>query len=157
MKLRFVFIGGQNENWLAELTEEYRKKIGFFCSVEILQIKPTKQSRSSSEQKRADETAALLKALGKKEDYVILCDERGDSLSSRKFSQRLVKSFETGKSRVSIVIGGAFGFSDEMRERADWIWSLSPLVFNHHIAQAVVLEQVYRGFTIWKNLPYHND
>jgi 23S rRNA (pseudouridine1915-N3)-methyltransferase len=55
------------------------------------------------------------------------------------------------------LIGGAFGFGNEIRERADWTWSLSSMVLNHHVAQAVVLEQVYRAFTIWKNIPYHNE
>jgi 23S rRNA (pseudouridine1915-N3)-methyltransferase len=73
------------------------------------------------------------------------------------FSVKLVKLFERGRPRVVILIGGAFGFGSEIRERADWTWSLSSLVFNHHIAQAAVLEQVYRAFTIWKNIPYHNE
>ena len=68
-----------------------------------------------------------------------------------------MKLFERGRPRVLILVGGAFGFGPEIRERADWTWSLSPLVFNHHIAQAVVLEQTYRAFAIWKNLPYHNE
>lgn len=156
MKLRFVFVGGQKEDWLAELTEEYRKKIGHFCSVEIHRIKPSKQARASAEQKLADETSDLMKAISK-DDLVILCDERGEAPDSRGFSKRLVKSFERGKPRVSIVVGGAFGVSDEIRKRADWVWSLSPLVFNHHLAQAIVLEQTYRAFTIWKNIPYHNE
>jgi 23S rRNA (pseudouridine1915-N3)-methyltransferase len=93
----------------------------------------------------------------KKDDILVVCDERGDLIDSKKFSQKLVKLFERGRPRVVILIGGAFGFGNEIRSRADWTWSLSPLVFNHHIAQAVVLEQTYRAFAIWKNLPYHNE
>ena len=156
MKLRFLFVGGQKEIWLSDLTEEYRKKIGFFCPIEITRIKPSRQARGSAEQKLAAESGEILKNIGK-EDLVILCDERGELLDSRAFSKHLVKSFERGKPRVSIVIGGAFGFSDEVRKRADWVWSLSPLVFNHHLAQAIALEQTYRAFAIWKNIPYHND
>ncbi|MEK7354855.1 MAG: 23S rRNA (pseudouridine(1915)-N(3))-methyltransferase RlmH [Bdellovibrionota bacterium] len=156
MKLAFLFVGGHKETWLTELTCRYETKLKPFCGVEVVRLKPSKQARALSEQKRIEESESLLRAI-KKDDVVVLCDERGDSIDSRKFSAKLVKLFERGRPRVVFVIGGAFGFSKELRERADWTWSLSPLVFNHHIAQAVVLEQVYRAFAIWKNLPYHND
>jgi 23S rRNA (pseudouridine1915-N3)-methyltransferase len=156
MKLAFVFVGGGKESWLEELTTSYQSKLKPFVSVEIIRLKPSKQARESAQKKLAEETAELLKVI-KKDDLLILCDERGEAVSSRKFSAKLVQLFERGRPRVVIVIGGAFGFGDEIRQRADWTWSLSTLVFNHHIAQAVVLEQVYRAFAIWKNLPYHND
>ncbi len=156
MKLAFVFVGGGKEGWLEELTASYQAKLKPFASIEIIRIKPSKQARESAQKKLSDETAELLKVI-KKDDLLVLCDERGEAVSSRKFSEKLVKLFERGRPRVVILIGGAFGFGDEIRARADWTWSLSTLVFNHHIAQAVVLEQTYRAFAIWKNLPYHND
>jgi 23S rRNA (pseudouridine1915-N3)-methyltransferase len=156
MKLAFVFVGGGKEEWLEELTSEYLAKLKPFVSVEVIRLKPTKLGRESAEKKLAVETAELMRVL-RKDDLLILCDERGEAVSSRKFSSKLVSFFERGRPRVVVMIGGAFGFSDEIRTRADWTWSLSTLVFNHHIAQAVVLEQVYRAFAIWKNLPYHND
>lgn len=156
MKLAFVFVGGGKEAWLDELTSSYLTKLKPFISVEVIRLKPSKNPRESAQKKLAEETAELLRVI-KKDDLLILCDERGDAVSSRKFSEKLVKLFERGRPRVVILIGGAFGFGDEIRARADWTWSLSTLVFNHHIAQAVVLEQVYRAFAIWKNLPYHND
>ena len=139
-----------------ELTETYQKKIGYFCPTEIIRLKPSKQSRASADQKLADETQELLRVI-KKDDILVVCDERGSLVDSKKFSAKLVKLFEQGKPRVVILIGGAFGFGPEIRERANWTWSLSPLVFNHHIAQAVVLEQTYRAFAIWRGLPYHNE
>jgi 23S rRNA (pseudouridine1915-N3)-methyltransferase len=156
MKLAFVFVGGGKEDWLEELTSEYLAKLKPFVSVELIRLKPSKLGRESAEKKLAVETAELMRVI-RKDDLLILCDERGEAVSSRKFSSKLVSFFERGRPRVVIVIGGAFGFSDEIRKRADWTWSLSTMVFNHHIAQAVVLEQVYRAFAIWKNLPYHND
>lgn len=156
MKLAFVFVGGHKEPWLSEFTGEYLKKIGYFCPCEIVRIKPSRQARASADQKLAEETEAILHAL-KKDDIVIICDERGDAPSSKKFSDKLVKFFERGRPRVVFLIGGAFGFGNEIRERADWMWSLSSMVLNHHVAQAVVLEQVYRALTIWKNIPYHNE
>ena len=156
MKLAFVFVGGGKEPWLEELSTSYIAKLKPFVSVEIIRLKPSKQARESAQKKLAEETAELLRVM-KKDDLLILCDERGEAVTSRKFSAKLVQFFERGRPRIVIMIGGAFGFSDEIRKRADWTWSLSTMVFNHHIAQAVVLEQTYRAFAIWKNLPYHND
>jgi 23S rRNA (pseudouridine1915-N3)-methyltransferase len=156
MKLAFVFVGGHKEKWLQEIADDYVKKIGFFCPTEIIRIKPSKLARGSAAQKLAEESADILKVV-KRDDLLVVCDEKGDSVSSKKFSEKLVKLFERGKPRVVFLIGGAFGFSAEVRERADWMWSLSPLTLNHHIAQATVLEQTYRAFAIWKNLPYHNE
>jgi 23S rRNA (pseudouridine1915-N3)-methyltransferase len=156
MKLALVFVGGQKEKWLTDLTADYEKKLGYFCQTEIIRVRPSRLARGSAEQKLAEETLDLLKVI-KKDDLLIVCDEKGDAVSSKKFSDKLIKFFERGKPRVVILIGGAFGFGPEIRARADWVWSLSPLTFNHHIAQAVLLEQTYRAFAIWKNLPYHNE
>lgn len=156
MRLAFLFVGGHKEEWLEDLSAEYLKKLGYFCPTEIIRIKPSKQARVSAEQKLAEETEALLKAI-KKDDLLVVCDEKGESVTSKKLSDKMVKLFERGRPRVVILVGGSFGFGPEIRARADWTWSLSPLTFNHHIAQAVVLEQTYRAFAIWKNLPYHNE
>lgn len=155
MKLALLTIGGNKEPWLNELTDEYQRKISYFLPFEVIRLKPIKLERAANEAKQKAEAEALLKALGK-DDLLIVCDERGKQLDSVQFSQRLVKSFEKGKPRVVVMIGGAFGVTDEIRKRADFVWSFSSMVMNHHIAQAVALEQLYRALTIWKNMPYHN-
>lgn len=156
MKLAFVFVGGHKEAWATELADTYTKKLKPFVSTEVIRLKPAKQERASQDQKLKEESDAILKTL-QPNDLVVLCDERGDLLTSKKLSEKLVKLFERGKSRVVVVIGGAFGASEELKKRADWTWSLSPLTFNHHFAQGIAMEQVYRAFTIWKGLPYHNE
>ncbi len=157
MKFVLLTVGGQKESWLQELSNEYEKKLKFFTSFEILRLKPVKLERASRDMKLAAEGALLAKAIHKN-DFVIVCDERGEAPSSIKFSERLTRAAAVqGRPRVVVVVGGAFGLTDEVRRRADWVWSLSSLVMNHHIAQAVVLEQLYRAFAIQKNLPYHNE
>jgi len=156
MKLVVLSIGGQKEAWLQELVSSYQKKLRHLIDFEVMQLKPVKLDRGSAEQKKDAESQALLNSL-KADDYVILCDERGEPVDSKGFSKKLVRSIESGRKRVVIVIGGAFGSAPSLQKRADWVWSLSPLVFNHLLAQALVLEQVYRGFSIAKNLPYHNE
>jgi 23S rRNA (pseudouridine1915-N3)-methyltransferase len=156
MKLAFVVVGGQKEDWLNLLINEYTRKISRFVPFEMIRLKPARLERASRAEKVTAESDLILKAINK-DDFLILCDERGVAPDSVKFSERLVKTFERGRPRVVIAIGGAFGVTESLRARADWTWSLSPLVLNHHIAQAVALEQIYRAFTIWKNIPYHNE
>ncbi|MDO5451474.1 MAG: 23S rRNA (pseudouridine(1915)-N(3))-methyltransferase RlmH [Candidatus Saccharibacteria bacterium] len=88
-------------------------------------------------------------------ELVICCDERGDNISSDEFSQRLEKAFLDDK-EVVILIGGAYGFPDEVRRKSDFVWSFSKLVFPHLLARLIVVEQIYRASQISQNRPYHH-
>lgn len=88
-------------------------------------------------------------------DYVIICDERGQNISSDEYSNKLQSAFNTSKN-VVILIGGAYGFPEEIREKADFLWSFSNLVFPHQIARLLVAEQIYRAQEIQKGSSYHH-
>ena len=83
-------------------------------------------------------------------------DERGRELDSYKFSAEIQKAIEANKKRVIWVVGGAFGLSDDSKRRANVTLCLSKLTLNHLVAQTLLLEQIYRGLTIIKGIPYHN-
>ncbi|HRO66365.1 MAG TPA: 23S rRNA (pseudouridine(1915)-N(3))-methyltransferase RlmH, partial [Pseudobdellovibrionaceae bacterium] len=106
--------------------------------------------------KKTAESDLILEYL-KSDDYVILFDEKGESLDSRGFARRLEQALGSSKKRLVFLIGGAFGVEEPVRKRADRILSLSPLTMNHVLAKTMAWEQIYRSFTILKNLPYHND
>ena len=89
-------------------------------------------------------------------DFVVCCDERGKNISSDEYSQRLEKIFLNSKN-VIILIGGAYGFSDVIRERSDFVWSFSKLVFPHMIARLIVTEQIYRAQEISRGGKYHHE
>lgn len=89
-------------------------------------------------------------------DFVIVCDERGQNISSPEYSEILEKAFLNGR-EVVILIGGAYGFTDEVRKKADFVWSFSKLVFPHQIARLVVAEQIYRASQIAVGGPYHHE
>lgn len=89
-------------------------------------------------------------------NYVICCDERGENISSDEYSRRLEKAFLESR-EVVILIGGAYGFSEEVRNRADFIWSFSKLVFPHKIARLIVAEQIYRAQEIARGGKYHHE
>ena len=88
-------------------------------------------------------------------EYVICCDERGKNISSGEYSQILNKAFISSKD-VVILIGGAYGFDETIREKSDFVWSFSKLVFPHMIARLIVVEQTYRAASIALNHPYHH-
>jgi len=88
--------------------------------------------------------------------YVICCDERGENISSGEYSQRLQSAFRDGR-EVVILIGGAYGFTDEIRNKSNFVWSFSKLVFPHALARVIVLEQTYRAAEIAKGSPYHHE
>lgn len=156
MKFEFLFVGGEREKWLQEFEREYATKIGYHYRVEVTRMKPSKDDRSQAEVKKKAESELFISKF-KPTDFVVLFDERGDDLTSVQFAKKMEQWLTRGKSRMLFCIGGAFGFNDEIRSRADAVISLSSFVLNHHVAQAVVLEQVYRAISIQKNLPYHNE
>ena len=88
--------------------------------------------------------------------FVILLDLRGKELSSPQFSQKLEALMVQGVSHLTFVIGGPFGYTDELRKRADFRWSFSPLTFTHQMIRILLLEQVYRAFKIMRNEKYHH-
>ncbi len=156
MILQFLFVGGDKEKWLQEFEAEYVKRVSRFYRTEVIRMKPSKDDRANAVVKRKAESKLFLEKV-KPTDFVIVLDERGDQLTSLQFSKKLERWLSLGRSRIVFCIGGAFGFDDEVRTRADAVLSLSSFVLNHHLAQAVVLEQVYRAISIQKNLPYHNE
>lgn len=156
MKIEFLFVGGEREKWLREFEREYAAKIGFHYRTEVTRMKPSRDDRSQAEAKKKSESELFLSKF-KPTDFVVLFDERGEEFSSVQFAKKMEQWLTRGKSRMLFCIGGAFGFNDEIRARADAVISLSTFVLNHHVAQAVALEQVYRAISIQKNLPYHNE
>ena len=139
-----VIAGGKRTPWAVEIVEEYQKRMK----------KPYKvEWQFLAEEK-------LLKRLenwefDKRKEYVIICDERGEILDSPQFSQKITGVIENGRD-VIILIGGAFGFSSEVREKADFLWSFSKLVFPHQIARLIVTEQIYRAEEIQRGSHYHH-
>jgi 23S rRNA (pseudouridine1915-N3)-methyltransferase len=155
MKYLALTIQSTKENWLKEAILDFSKKINRYQKFEILEIKSVKLERVAKDQKIQSESEILINHFDPL-DTVILFDQRGKTFSSEAFSRELEKIKRRGPKRVVFVVGGAFGVSDTVRERADLIVSLSSMVMNHQIALLVVLEQIYRAICIEKNLPYHN-
>ena len=140
-----IIAGGKKTPMVEEMIQEYGKRL---------------KKPYLFEWQFLDEEKLLKKLAGwpfnKTKEYVIVCDERGEILSSTEFSGKIKRILENNKDIV-ILIGGAYGFSPEIREKADLIWSFSKLVFPHRIAQMIVAEQVYRAQEIALEHPYHHE
>ena len=136
--------GKEHQSWLEEAIKEYEKRLQKPYQIEW---------QFFDEQK-------LLKKLENwpftGRDFIILTDERGKNLSSPEFAKTLETATLNSKN-IIILIGGAYGFSEEIRQKANLIWSFSNLVFPHQIARLIVTEQIYRATEILKGSPYHHE
>lgn len=156
MKIVLLSVQSGKEEWFQAACDVYSEKISHYASFELSFLKSKAHGREEKQIKCKLESESILEKL-KSDDFVVLCDERGKALDSMQFSKQLETWIISGKKRVVFIVGGAFGVSDELKKRAQFTWSLSPMVMNHLVAQTVALEQIYRGLTIWKGIPYHNQ
>lgn len=156
MQIQLLNIGGKNPPWLEQALAEYDKKIGFFFPFSRKTLKTSSSARESAAIKKSLESKALLHSIPDK-SFVVLLDEKGKLFKdSPALAGGLEKLFSGSANEVIFLVGGAYGVSDDIRARANATWSLSNLTFNHHLVQLVFCEQLYRGLTIWKGIPYHN-
>lgn len=156
MKLVFLTISSSHHSWLEDALKEYENKISYFYPIEILKLKAKKVDRSDKEFKLKEESKILLDKI-KPDDYLIVFDEKGKECDSIQFSKLIAQALLSSKKRIVFVIGGAFGLSDEIKQRANQKVSLSKMTYNHLMALLLAVEQTYRGITILKNIPYHNE
>ncbi len=148
MKFRFVWIGKtKDKNWKA-LQEEYLKRLSHFVKCEIVEIRDSaKHETSEIEGKR------ILEMLNPK-TFAVLLDVAGKPISSHQLSAKIENWQDSATKEFTFIIGGYEGASKEIRERADYLLSLSFLTFTHEMARVVLLEQLYRGYSILKGFPY---
>lgn len=156
MKLQFWSVGKAHEAYVKDGVEMFTKRISHYYPVEWNIIPVPKNTAMLSEldlKKKEGET--ILNFL-QKEDYVVLLDERGKSMKSEELAKFIEQRANESVKKMVFLIGGAFGVSDEVMKRANYKWSLSPLVFPHQLVRLILAEQVYRACTIIKNENYHH-
>jgi len=155
LKFCFVGISSRLPPWLEQLTLDYKKKISFWIETECIVLNSPSHDRDAQDKKIKSESEIILNYL-KPDDFVLLCDEKGQRLDTKAFSKRLERILGGGKKRIIVVIGGAYGVNDEVKKRADLQLCLSEFTITHHLALAVACEQTYRAMTILKGTSYHN-
>ena len=156
MKIEFWVIGKTDFDYLKEGIALYEKRLKHYVPFEIVTIADVKNTPLSIEALKTKEGEMILNKL-QKDDFLILMDEKGQQKSSVEFSNFLEKKQLDGTKKIVFQIGGAFGFSDEVYERAQMKMSLSKMTFSHQMVRLFFVEQLYRAFTIIKGEKYHNE
>ena len=157
MKVEFWMIGKTAFPYVQEGVKVFEKRIKRYIPYESVVVSDVKKAKNLSSEKLKEKEGEKVLSKLKKEDYVVLLDEGGRDFSSRKFANFMEKSLLLSHKRLIFVVGGAYGFSPDMYERANAKLSLSKMTFSHQIVRLFFLEQLYRAMTILRNEPYHND
>jgi 23S rRNA (pseudouridine1915-N3)-methyltransferase len=152
MKFRFLWPRSTADAQLAEVIERYLNRIKHFYSVEVKEI-GGRQGTEDASIMRA-QSARLMEAIPEA-GYTVVVDERGRSMDSLKFAKWLERLTIDQPHGVTFVVGGDVGLSDDVRNRADLVLSLSAMTLPHQLARALLVEQIYRACTLMRNIPYH--
>lgn len=155
MKMKCVGIGKTIGEYGLEKVQSYVKRIQRFMPFEWVELKEVKNHKNNQETARRHEEELILNNIGDR-DTLILFDENGKQMNSKTFAQFIYNYSITHSGTIVFCVGGAYGFSDSLRKRADEMVSLSLMTFPHQLARVIALEQLYRACTINNHHPYHH-
>ena len=156
MTLKLLAIGKTDNKNLQSLIDDYQKRLGFYIKFKLDIIPDLKKVKHLSKDQQKQKEGELIVSKLQPTDILILLDENGKQLDSVTFSNYLQKHMNSGIKQLVFVIGGPYGFSPEVYQKANGKLSLSKMTFSHQMIRLFVVEQLYRGFTILKNEPYHH-
>lgn len=157
MNIKLIAIGKTDNKNLQSLIDEYQKRLSFYIKFDLEIIPDIKNVKNLSESQQKEKEGELILAKITPTDQLILLDENGKTFSSMAFSEELQKKMNSGVKTLVFVIGGPYGFSDAVYNKANGKISLSLMTFSHQMVRLFFIEQIYRGFTILKNEPYHHQ
>ncbi len=144
MIFKVICVGKLKDKMFEKRVQEYCKRLSFDSKVSITEIKDSTKEKEGQK---------LLELIDKEKGYVIALTEEGKELTSRKFSEKIASIHQ----KVTFVIGGPFGLTEEVKKRSDMLLSLSKMTFTHEMVRMFLMEQVYRAVSIMKGRKYHND
>ena len=157
MKIKLILIGKTSFKFVETGIDMYQKRLKRFADFELILIPDLKNTKKMAEKEfKIKEGALILKTITNS-DFVVLLDEKGKSLNSVKFADFIENKLSTSVKQLVFIVGGAYGFSQEIYNRSNMLLSLSAMTFSHQIIRLFFMEQIYRAFTIIKGLPYHNE
>ncbi|RAK20742.1 23S rRNA (pseudouridine1915-N3)-methyltransferase [Flavobacterium aquaticum] len=157
MNIRLLTIGKTDNKALQTLIDDYTKRLSFYVKFDLEIIPDIKNVKNLSEAQQKEKEGELILSKITPTDQLILLDENGKTYSSVGFSDFLQKKMNAGIKTLVFVIGGPYGFSETVYQKAQGKVSLSEMTFSHQMVRLFVIEQIYRGFTILRNEPYHHQ
>jgi len=155
MKIKLLQIGKTEDKYLKEGIAIYEQRLKHYAQFVVEEIPALKNAKNLSQEEQKKKEGELIVSKLSKSDFVILMDEKGKEFNSPKFAQYLQKRMNSGLD-IIFIIGGPFGFSDEIYARANDKIALSQLTLTHQMVRLFFTEQIYRGFTILKGEKYHH-
>lgn len=156
MNIKLIVVGKTDDSNLIELIAQYTKRLSHYVNFSIEIIPDIKQAKNLSESEQKTKEGAQILSKVSPADCVILLDEKGKQFSSVDFAAQLQKRMNSGVKQLVYVIGGPYGFSEEAYQKSQGKISLSHMTFSHQMIRLFFIEQLYRGFTILRNEPYHH-
>jgi len=157
MNIKLLAIGKTDNKSLQTLIDDYTKRLSYYIKFDLEIIPDIKNVKSLSENQQKEKEGELILSKIGTTDQLILLDENGKSYTSMGFSEELQKKMNSGIKTLVFVIGGPYGFSQEVYKKANGKIALSEMTFSHQMIRLFFIEQLYRGFTILKNEPYHHQ
>lgn len=157
MNIRLIAIGKTDNKNLQTLIDDYMKRLSFYIKFELEVIADIRNVKNLSESQQKEKEGELILSKISATDQLLLLDENGSSFSSIGFADMLQKKMNSGVKTLVFVIGGPYGFSDAVYARAFGKVALSQMTFSHQMVRLFFIEQLYRGFTILRNEPYHHQ
>ncbi len=158
MNIRIIAVGKLKEKYWRDAVAEYAKRLGAYCSLQVVEIKesPLRANPSAADEEavKTSEGEDILRHITKS-DYVITLEIKGKRFSSEQLAEKMADLALEGKSNIAFVIGGSLGLSPEVSRRADLKLSFSDMTFPHQMMRVILLEQIYRSFKINRNETYH--
>ena len=157
MNLILLTVGKTDVKWVKEGLDLYASRLKHYIPFSIVEIPELKKVASLTRQQiKEKEGEPILKQVGP-QDILVLLDEHGREYRSLEFADFLEKQLATGAKNLIFTVGGAYGFSDAVYDRANWKISVSQMTFSHQMVRTIFAEQLYRAFTILKGEPYHHE
>ena len=157
MKIVLAVVGKTTNGYLRQGIDEYTSRLSHYIPFSIEYIDDVKNTRNLSEQQQKTAEGKSILAMPDKGDYVVLLDEHGKEFTSVQFSKYIEKRMASGARRMVLVVGGPYGFSQDVYDRANELLSLSKMTFPHEMIRLIFTEQLYRAMTIINHEPYHHE
>lgn len=157
MKIKLLAIGKTDDKQLVQLINTYENRLKHYVKFSLEIIPDLKNAKNLSEAQQKEKEGALILSKLQPTDQLVLLDEKGKEFRSLAFAEYLQKKMNSGLKQLVLVIGGPYGFSDAVYQKAQGKISLSKMTFSHQMIRLFMVEQLYRGFTILRNEPYHHE
>lgn len=157
MQIKLIAIGKTDRKEYETVIADFQKRVGFYIKFDFEIIPDIKNSKNLSEEQQKSQEGKLFLNKINSSDVVVLLDENGKTFSSVNFANYLQKKMNASTKQLTFLIGGPYGFSDEIYQRAHEKISLSEMTFSHQMIRFIFIEQLYRAMTILRNEPYHHQ